>query len=73
MDFLLSSLVTGILIVVISHVWKQKMSLSFNLLSLDPLIFLLLFALALLSSLLASLIPVLKIANEKPVDAIADR
>lgn len=72
-NFVISTIITFILSYLLNKGFKEAANLSFNLMNPSLLIVLLLFGVALLTSFISSILPVTKIANKKPIDAIQNR
>ncbi len=72
-NFVFSTIITFILSYLLNKGFKEAANLSFNLMNPSLLIVLLLFGVALLTSFISSILPVTKIANKKPIDAIQNR
>ncbi len=72
-NFVFSTIITFILSYILNQGFKEAASLSFNLMNPNILIILLLFGVAILTSFISSILPVTKIANKKPIDAIQNR
>ncbi len=72
-NFVFSTIITFILSYALNNGFKEAANLSFNLMNPNALIVLLLFGVAILTSFISSILPVTKIANKKPIDAIQNR
>ena len=71
-NFLLSSLFVVLTSTLINNS-VMKQGVSFSIMSPNALVFLLLLGVSLITSFLSALLPVTKIANKKPIDAIQNR
>lgn len=72
-NFLISSVLTFILCIVINSVVVSGLGISLTLLHASARQFVLIFAISVVSAFVSSLIPVNKISKKKPIDAINNR
>ncbi len=72
-NFILSSVATFAVSIVLNNSFKNSTNLSFTIMNPNVLVVLLLLGVSLLTSLISSALPVTKIANKKPIDAIQNR
>lgn len=72
-NFFLSTIITFVTSYIMNDKFKTSLNLSFTLMNPNVLIILLLLGIALLTSFISSALPVTKIANKKPIDAIQNR
>ncbi len=72
-NFVLSSVATFVISIVMNNSFQSSTNLGFTIMNPNALIVLLLLGVSLLTSLISSALPVTRIANKKPIDAIQNR
>lgn len=72
-NFVFSTILTFVLSFVMNRIMAESAYLTFHLMNPNVLIVLLLLGLCLFGSFLSSILPVTKIANKKPIDAIHNK
>ena len=72
-NFLLSGASTLALCLALNNIFIQQAEVTFNIMTPNVMVFGILMALSLITSIISALIPVTRIANKKPIDAIQNR
>lgn len=73
MNFVLSTAVVFIISAIANDKFTESIYFDFTIMNPNALVVVALFAIALLASFISSLLPVTRIANKKPIDAIQNR
>ncbi len=72
-NFILASISTLVLSFMLNGLFQENSGVTFNIMSPNILVFIVIMAISLGTSIIAALIPVTRLANKKPIDAIQNR
>lgn len=72
-NFIFSTAATIALSIILNNIFKESSSITFNVMNPNILIVVLLLGVSILASIISAILPVTKLANKKPIDAIQNR
>ena len=72
-NFIIAAVATFILSIVLNNIFQEQAKVDFSIMNPSAIVFLIILGLSLFVSIIAALIPVTRLANKKPIDAINNR
>ena len=72
-NFVLASIATFVLTILLNGVFQEQANVTFDIMSPNIIVYIVIVAISMVTSLISALLPVTRLANKRPIDAIQNR